>query len=174
MTTLPQDLREKLLSPHSDAPQKHGLIRVAIESIELGLTELAKFGHRFEISLSGRPAPEEFPKVLYHDDHPPEVVETKVQEEGLLAAGWRNHPSKGASAPPVLPPPPAPAPTILIPREAFPMPRVNELDRVQVFGANTGIPQETPFQETPVLPPAPTTLERSEAALNSPPAPGAP
>lgn len=116
--TIENGLHEKLSSGSSNSPQRQGLIDAAMEMVKRGMADLEALGHQLHLTWAEPTPPVEYPKMMYHDDHPAEQVADAAGERALLLAGWRDHPSKdGPQAVIEAEPEPIPAaPTVTMPQ----------------------------------------------------------
>lgn len=92
------DIKSTILETHSDNPQRRQMAQMALDAIDAAVVELAKLGHRVELVLADSPAPQEFPKMLYHSQFPGGLeVASKKMEEEFIGKGWtrQQNPTEG-------------------------------------------------------------------------------
>lgn len=84
------DIKDQVMGAHVEFTNRHGLAKLALESIEYGMRELEKLGHSIEVGFGQATSALQFPKMLVHPEHPGhQLVENSEQEQGLRAKGWK-------------------------------------------------------------------------------------
>jgi hypothetical protein len=84
------DWRNHLALHHSATPQRAWLAESALATVESGFAELAKLGHSFrmvEVGEADVAPPDEWPKMVYHGEAEPVVV-NNPDELKALGDGW--------------------------------------------------------------------------------------
>lgn len=108
--TLLNDIKAKFAAHHADHPQRAGLAKLHLDSIEYALAGLAALGHRLHLEHSEDAPVLAFPQMIYKDNEQPMVVESSEERDAKFADGWRATPL--AVPPMALADMLAPAPTI--------------------------------------------------------------
>jgi hypothetical protein len=88
------ELKQSIGDAFLSEPQKQKMAIMALEAIDAGITQLASLGHQYVL---GKLAHEEaaqanqYPKMVYSDHIAPghAIAENKIEEDRLLADGWR-------------------------------------------------------------------------------------
>lgn len=99
------ELREMLASKLAGEPQRAALASTALNQLFDALAVLASLGHKFSLAHEAI-VPDEFPKMLYHEDRGELTVMNAAEEAAALRDGWV---SRLAKAPAVKPAPSAKA-----------------------------------------------------------------
>jgi hypothetical protein len=85
------DFKETVLGQHAEHSTRRALAQAAIESLEHGISELAKLGHSVHMELGpAQHAAQEYPKHLVHSEPPFELqVNSSEEESKARAEGWK-------------------------------------------------------------------------------------
>jgi hypothetical protein len=94
------DFKETVLGQHAEHSTRRALAQAAIESLEHGISELAKLGHSVHMELGpAQHAAQEYPKHLVHSEPPFELqVNSSEEESKARAEGWRGLGDKAEAA----------------------------------------------------------------------------
>ena len=89
----PTDFDNKVLSPLGDKPQLEGLAKYHLANLHAAIKGLHDMGYRVALDFAPEPPPLEFPKMLYSDDMPYEiVVENSDEASKAMENGYRATP----------------------------------------------------------------------------------
>ena len=86
------DLRHRVDLLHADNPQKQMLADRAFAEIEAALERLAALGHHLALSLTDKPAGDEYPRMMYRDGEATMTVNSDEEKATAAKDGWREHP----------------------------------------------------------------------------------